>query len=83
MSENKLTDGQQKQMALQMILEAWENARRAGVGSEMLSSAAVFAALTEMVELYGEDPVADLVEGWPARIRAGEFSPPERDPQAG
>lgn len=79
MSENTLSDAEQKRLALQMILEAWENARRAGVGVEMLSSAAVFAALTEMVEVYGEEPVAGLVEGWPERIRAGEFSPPERD----
>lgn len=79
MSENTLSEADQKRLGLQMILEAWENARRAGVGAEMLSSAAVFAALTEMVELYGEEPVAALVEGWAERIRAGEFSPPKRD----
>lgn len=79
MNENALSDAEQKRLALQMILDAWENARRAGVGAEMLSSAAVFAALTEMVELYGEEPVATLVEGWPERIRGGEFSPPERN----
>ena len=78
MSENALSEAEQKRMGLQMSLEAWENARRLGVGAEMLSSAAVFAAITEMVELYGEEPVATLVEGWPERIRAGEFSPPER-----
>jgi branched-chain amino acid transport system permease protein len=32
------------------------------------------AALAELVGTYGEDAVAKFVEGFPARIRNGEFS---------
>ncbi len=65
---------QQKQRALQAILEAWEAALREGVAPELLASAAIYAALTDMVDIHGAEPVAAMVEGLHERIRRGEFT---------
>ena len=41
---------------------------------EMVASSAIFAALTDMIDTYGENTVADMVAEWPDRIRDGEFT---------
>ena len=64
----------EKRLALDHILGAWESALAKGVSSEMLASTAIFAALTDMVALHGPEPVADMVRALPDRITAGEFS---------
>jgi hypothetical protein len=47
----------------------------------MLASSAIFAALTDMVELYGQEAVAELCAGLPERVRRGEFTfKDEEDP---
>jgi hypothetical protein len=65
---------QQKQMALRYILDAWEEAVIDGVDPDLLARAAMFAALSDMVAAYGEDPVAVLTDGLGERIRHGEFT---------
>ncbi len=70
----ELPDDEQKRLALQMILETWDDALSRGVSSEMIASSAIFAALTDMIEHYGEDSVAEMVAEWPDRIRNGEFT---------
>ncbi len=63
----------QKQMALEIILDAWdEGLTRAS--SEILASTAIFAALTDMVDLHGEEIVAEMVSNLSRRVRAGEFT---------
>lgn len=69
-----LSETDQKARALDLILEAWETALKEGVEPEMLASTAIFAALSDMVDLYGAEPVAQMCEGLPARVRAGEFT---------
>lgn len=64
----------QKARALEFLLEAWEQALQSGVEPEILASAAIFAALTDMVDLYGPEPVALMTADLADRIRAGEFS---------
>ena len=54
--------------------EAWAEARHDGVDGDCLAQASLFAALAELVGTYGEDAVAKFVEGFPGRIRNGEFS---------
>jgi hypothetical protein len=69
-----LSDDQQKALALEAILDAWDAALAKGVEPEMLASSAIFAALTDMVDLYGETAVAEMCSGLPDRVRRGEFS---------
>ncbi len=73
-NDSLLPEDEQKRLALQMILEAWEDALNQGAAPEMIASSAIFAALTDMVEHYGEESVAEMVAEWPDRIREGEFT---------
>tara|TARA_Y100000588_G_scaffold393748_1_gene510973 strand:- start:4750 stop:5010 length:261 start_codon:yes stop_codon:yes gene_type:complete len=72
--EELLPEDEQKQLALRIILEAWEDALAQGVSAEMIASSAIFAALTDMIEHYGEEAVAEMVAEWPGRIRNSEFT---------
>lgn len=65
---------EQKRLALDHILGAWDAALAEGVSSELLATTAIFAALTDMVALHGPEPVAEMVRTLPGRIAAGEFS---------
>jgi hypothetical protein len=67
-------EDEQKAIALELLLDAWDEALARGCTPELLATSAIFAALTDMVDLYGEGPVADMAEGLPERIRRGEFS---------
>lgn len=69
-----LPDLEQKQTALSYLSEAWAEARHDGVDGDCLAQACLFTALAELVSTYGEDAVAKFVEGFPGRIRNGEFS---------
>lgn len=64
----------EKQRALSYLLEAWENAIDDGVEADMIATAAIFAAISDMVNQYGEDPVAKMAEALSKRIRTGEFT---------
>jgi hypothetical protein len=63
-----------KQAALRYILEAWEEAVYDGLEPDSIATAAIFAALSDMIASYGEEPVAEMCERLPDRIRAGEFT---------
>jgi hypothetical protein len=65
---------EQKARALALILDAWELALGEGVEPELLASAALFAAFTDMIDLHGTEAVAVMAEGLAARVRAGEFT---------
>ncbi len=64
----------ERQAALRYLLDAWEEAVYDGVDPDNLATAAIFAALSDMVDTYGEEPVAKMTEGLPDRIRLGEFT---------
>ncbi|MGH6736388.1 MAG: hypothetical protein ACRECX_09975 [Methyloceanibacter sp.] len=64
----------QKQAALRYILDAWEEALHDGIEPEMLANAALFAALADLIDLYGEDAVAKMTTGLSRRIHHGEFT---------
>lgn len=74
MSAEPLSDAEAKRVALALILDAWESARAKGVSSELIASTAIFAALTDMVDLHGAEAVARFAEGLAPRLRAGEFT---------
>lgn len=61
-------------LALRYILDAWEEAVHDGVDPDNLATAAIFAALSDLVAAYGEENVAKMAEGLADRIRFGEFS---------
>ena len=64
----------QKQQALTYILDAWEEALHDGIEPEMLANAAMFAALADLIGVYGEDAVAKMTTGLSRRIHHGEFT---------
>jgi hypothetical protein len=39
-----------------------------------LASTAIFAALTDMIDLHGEEAVADMCATLSERVRSGEFT---------
>lgn len=65
---------EEKQLALQFLLDAWEEAAYEGVDRDCIATAAIFAALSELISTYGEEPVAVMCQRLPERIRGGEFS---------
>ena len=65
---------EQKQAALRYILDAWEEALHDGIEPEMLANAAMFAALADLIGVYGEDAVAKMTTGLSRRIHHGEFT---------
>ncbi|NIJ42613.1 hypothetical protein FHS78_002915 [Parvibaculum indicum] len=67
-------EGEQRRLALQNILDAWDETLGEGVSPDILASTAIFAALSDMVEAYGEEAVAEMTDGLSDRIRSGEFT---------
>lgn len=67
-------DDAPSQAALRYILEAWEDALQDGIEPEMLANASLFAALTDLVDVYGENAVAKMTSGLQRRIHHGEFT---------
>ena len=67
-------DDSQKRAALRYILDAWEEALHDGIEPEMLANAALFAALADLIGVYGEHAVAKMTTGLSRRIQHGEFT---------
>ena len=65
---------EQKRAALAYLTEAWDEAIAEGIEPDILAHAALFAALSDLIDTYGEDAVADLAVSLPDRIRRGEFT---------
>jgi predicted YcjX-like family ATPase len=66
-----------KHLALRYIMDAWEEAIYDGLDPDCIATAAIFAALSDMIATYGEEPVAVMCERLPERIRSGEFTLPK------
>lgn len=65
---------EQKHRALELIVNAWEQALTEGALPEEVASVAIYAALADMVDRFGEAPVAEFCGTLPERVRAGEFT---------
>lgn len=63
-----------KRAALRYILDAWDEALHDGLEPEMLANAALFAALSDLIETYGEEAVAKMTDRLSRRIHHGEFT---------
>ncbi len=60
--------------ALGLILDARDEGADAGVSPELMAYAALFTALTDLVEAYGEEAVDKLLKGLVTRVAKGEFT---------
>ncbi len=69
-----LDAAQARLAALDYVSEAFAEAVLDEVEVEAFAEAAIATALRELVAAHGEDRVAELVQSWPERVRAGEFS---------
>jgi hypothetical protein len=74
MSLHLLNASESRLAALDYVSEAFAEAVLDGVEVEAVAEAAIATALRELVAAHGEERVADVVETWPERLRAGEFS---------
>ncbi len=66
--------GDQKKIALRLLIGAFNEADDDGVDPDCMTQATLFFALKEFVMAYGEEPVAIFIEGLPHRVRNGEFT---------
>jgi hypothetical protein len=66
------TDESQK--ALDFILGAWEEGTESGIARELMAYAALYTALTDLVAVFGEEPVMSLINGLERRVEKGEFT---------
>jgi hypothetical protein len=64
----------QKRVALGFLNEAWDSAISEGVDPDIVSHAALFTAISDLVQAYGEEAVAEMTKGLAKRINAFEFS---------
>lgn len=67
-------DPERKGRALELILDAWDKALSEGAEPEVIASVAIYAALADMVDRYGEEAVAEFCTTLPERARNGEFT---------
>jgi nicotinamide mononucleotide (NMN) deamidase PncC len=74
MSLHLLNASESRLAALDYVSEAFAEAVLDGVEVEAVAEAAIATALRELVAAHGEEQVADMVQAWPERLRAGEFS---------
>ncbi|NWH09291.1 MAG: hypothetical protein HXY22_11730 [Alphaproteobacteria bacterium] len=69
-----LGEAEEKRIALSLLLDAWAAALARGVSPEAIATTAIFAALSDMIDLHGQEEVARLCDALPARVRKGEFT---------
>lgn len=81
MGSSQLGEEQQKKIALDLFLDAWDKACEIGVSADVLAEVLIYLALTDLVVDRGEDWTADVVSDLPERIRAGEFTLDEQQPE--
>ena len=74
MDFTELNEKSQKQAALRYIIDAWDEALHDGIEPEMLANASMFAALSDLVSMYGEDAVGKMANRLSRRIQHGEFT---------
>ena len=70
----EIKEQSQKQAALRYIIDAWDEALHDGIEPEMLANASLFATLSDLVSIYGEEGVAKMADQLSRRIQHGEFT---------
>ena len=67
-------DVEEKRAALSYVSEAFAEGCLDGLDGDCMAQAALFAAFQELVTTYGEEATARYAEGFPDRIRGGEYN---------
>jgi hypothetical protein len=67
-------DPDKKGRALELVLNAWDQALAEGAEPEIIASVAIYAALADMVDRHGAEAVAEFCATLPERARRGEFT---------
>jgi hypothetical protein len=67
-------DREERQIALEYVAGAWNEAEDDGISPLALAHASLFAAITSLVEHCGESSTAELIASLPERIRHGEYN---------
>lgn len=62
------------QLALALMIAAFEEGSESGVAPEQMAYAALFTALTDLVTTFGETAVIEMTRGLEKRISHGEFT---------
>ena len=65
---------EQKHMALDFLSEAIDEAVANGIQPDIVLNAALFASLSVLVSVYGEEAVSEMAAALSDRILNGEFS---------
>ena len=73
-SSQAAAEREEKRLALSFVRGAWEDGVLEGIDGDCLAQACLFAAFSELVETYGEEPAAHYAEALAGRIRNGDFS---------
>jgi len=68
------SDREERQLALEYVAEAWNAAEDDGIEANALAHASLFAAITTLVQEFGEEAAAKLIGTLPDRIRSGEYN---------
>lgn len=63
-----------KRAAFEIVTDAMDEAEAEGIEREIVTQATLFAALTDLVTRFGEEPVAEFARGLAARVERGEFT---------
>jgi len=69
-----MEESDQKRRALELMLDAWDKALSEGAEPEIVASVAIYSALSDLVDRFGADAVAEFCATLPERVRAGEFT---------
>ena len=69
-----LTIADKKRAAFEMLADAMADAEAEGIERDIVTQAALFAALIDLVSAFGEEAVAEFATRLPDRVRNGEFS---------
>ncbi|WIJ24546.1 hypothetical protein [Devosia sp. RR2S18] len=67
-------DHGERQLALEYLADAWNDAEEDGVQTAALAHASLFAALATFVKMHGDEATAELMSMLPDRIRSGEYN---------
>ena len=73
-SDVEPTIADKKRAAYEMIADAMAEAEAEGIERDIVTQAALFAVVSDLVGTWGEVAVADFVERMVDRVLAGEFT---------
>ncbi len=73
-SDVEPTIADKKRAAYELVSDAMAEAEAEGIERDIVTQAALFAVLTDLVTAYGEVAVADFTERLTDRVLEGEFT---------